>query len=264
MMFALVTATAALFSTEPETERRRMQRGGSSSSSSGGSWGLDVTNVLPKSEFIKMHKTIATMYPLDLSWGTTNAPQFGGHSDDDSATTGDVADAYSGSFATIGDNIGGAATTNTLQSGQSVWLNDFTGAAHAHCYSLAVEGEEEEHNFRVCNAMEMQAITALVTIPLGRRVMTFASSDGDDFETGKTMFKVKKGDSAVELSSYGYSYDYDYDWSYDYDGSGGSWAMQVYEGPDNENNMDDVDQGLLVYCCSGEYSVYNGDGPSRR
>jgi hypothetical protein len=231
----------------------------------GGAWGLDTTTKRPKTDFVRMGKTYVTKQPIDLSWGTTSAPP----SDDaqEPSSVGDVADAYVGGFATIGKNIGGAETSNSLPSGKSIWLNDFTGRAHAHCYSLAVEGEDE-HNFRVCNAMEMQAVTALVTIPLGRRIMTFASSDGDDYDTGQTWFKMKKDDGPVELDSYGsyssYSYSYE-DWTYDWAlDTAGAWAMQVFQGPDKENNMNVIDQGLMAYCCSSAYTKYNGEGPSRR
>jgi len=120
-------------------------------------------------------------------------------------------------------------------------------------------------NFRVCNNFELQALTALVTVPMGRRILTFASSDGDDYETGKTTFRTYRYEGAVKLDSYDYDTGYDYDrWSYDADYARGSWVMQVFEGPDEETNYADIDEGMMVYCCSGEYSVYNGEGPSRR
>lgn len=206
-------------------------------------WAVDVTHSRPAADFVRMHNTIATRSPFLL-----------------------------GDASALPTGIGGEAANG-------VSLNRYVGAAHAMCMSLNVEEMKDRYDFRVCTSSEVLALTAVIPMSSKNHVLTYASSDGDDYETGEVKHKVsvRPGDT--------YSYE---DFSISpppvpMPPSGSPLApppspppppsplpptenMQSFMGSDNEVNLGQVEANLLLvaYCCSGVYTHMTGEGPSRR
>lgn len=208
-------------------------------------WGVDVTHTRPVSEFVRMHNTIATRTPFVL---------------------GDAASLPVG-IGTEGEDGG-------------VTLNRYVGASHALCLALNVEDFEDRYDFRVCTSTEVLALTAVLPMSSTNHVLTYASSDGDDYETGEVKHEVvmQNGDT----------------YTYDFDAASPpppvpmppstsplapppcpppppsprppTETMQSFMGSDNEVNLGRVETNLnlVAYCCSGVYTHMTGEGPSRR
>ncbi len=206
-------------------------------------WAVDVTHSRPASEFVRMHNTIATRTPFLL---------------------GDA----SGLPAGIGDEAG------------AVSLNRYVGAAHATCTALNVDEMKDRYDFRICTSPEILALTAVIPMSSKNHVLTYASSDGDDYETGEVKHEVvvRPGDE-----SYGYDFSTSPPPPVPVLPPGSplvpppspppppnplppTESMQSFMGSDNEVNLGEVeaDLHLVAYCCSGVYTHMTGEGPSRR
>ena len=157
-------------------------------------------------------------------------------------------------------------------------LNRYVGAAHATCHATRVR-DLDRYDFRICTSVEVLALSAVVALNASAHIVTYASSDGDDYEIGAVKTQVV----------------YAPDTTYTYDStdspppvpsppSGSPVApppspppppspnpptllnMQVFMGSDREVNLGTLRSGtpLIAYCCSGPYTHMTGEGPSRR
>lgn len=202
-------------------------------------WGVDVTYSRPVSEFVRMHNTIATKTPFVLGVEAGLEPG-------------------------IGTDTG------------SVLLNRYVGAAHATCFALSVE-DFSDFNFRVCTSSEVLALSAVIPLSSTAHILTYASSDGDDYETGQVKHEIVLKPEDM------YSYDFtESPPPFPNPPSGTPLApppnpppppnpqppnqiMQSFLGSDNEVNLGTVETNLnlVSYCCSGVYTHMTGEGPSR-
>ena len=206
-------------------------------------WGVDATYSLEPSKFVRLHNTIATVTPFEL--GNESALQHN-----------------------IGRDLG------------NVLLNRYVGASHAMCFALNVKGFEDKFNFRVCTSVEVLALTAVIPMSSNQHILTYASSDGDDYETGE----LKHTFNVDNTKPSAYSYDNDSDSPTPLESASTNppespspnlppppspnppmQHMQSFMGSDNEVNLGKIDSHLNVvaYCCSGVYTHMTGEGPSR-
>lgn len=118
------------------------------------SWGVDVTYSVPPSELVRMHNTIATRTPFVLGNESMLSPG-------------------------IGRNNG------------NVVLNRYVGAAHAMCFALEVKDFEDKFDFRVCTSVEVLSLSAVIPMNDNVKVLTFATADGDDYETGDVNYGIQ-------------------------------------------------------------------------
>ena len=180
-----------------------------------GGWFKDVSHTQPKSAFVKMGPTLVTAVPVDLGWEQTTAPVIGKNGEDcegagsyckiakpvpycetegdgsrcraylsvSASETNPPAEAWV-TYEDLAPNIGSAASDPNMvldDDGEKipVLLNSFLGAAQAHCLSLSVENYEHEYPFRVCDNMQLQALSAVHTMPHNRYIMTGALGEND-------------------------------------------------------------------------------------
>lgn len=154
-------------------------------------------------------------------------------------------------------------------------LNRYVGAAHATCHALRVA--DLAYDFRICTSTEVLALSAVIPLNASAHIVTYASSDGDDYEIGAVKTQVE----------------YVADDTYTYDPtaspppgplppSGSPLApppspppppsprpptldgMQVFMGSDREVNLGTLraHTPLVAYCCAGVYTHMTGEGPS--
>jgi hypothetical protein len=202
-------------------------------------WGVDVTHALPPSQFVRMHNTICTRDPLVL--GATAPPA--------ALATLDAA-----------PGIGSGSTADV-----DVALNTYVGEAHAFCYALAVEGMD--YNFRVGTPSEVHALTAVVPLPPRSLVLTFASSDGDDYELGQVRTQVQFDHVRPQYVDPLYSYDYVFNAprSPPSPPVPDAIPMQTFMGADMETNhgvQRVLEDPTVAYCCSGLYTKMDSEGAS--
>lgn len=209
-------------------------------------WGVDATHALPAARFVRMHNTVCTKDPFRLGGtNTTNS-----------------------SFATLpaAPHIAGATQRGNVS------LNSHVGAAHAYCFALRVEGDahEDRHSFRLGTAAEINALTAIVHLPPQSLVLTYASSDGDDYELGQVRTTLRHRYPSPSYVDAADSY------SYSGSSSGGgpppapppptpaAIAMQSFMGSDMETAYDElrVHPHVLAYCCAGVYTQMDSEGAS--
>lgn len=223
---------------------RVVPTGGSSSTPA---WGVDATHALPAARFVRMHNTVCTQDPFRLG-GKGDAP-----------------------FATL-PPVPHIAREDALQG--NVSLNAHVGAAHAYCFALRVEGDDRDHSFRLGTAAEINALTAIVHLPPESLVLTYASSDGDDYELGQVRTTLRHRYPSPTYV--------DQTLTYSYDGSSPSnsappppppnpsppkpdpISMQSFMGSDMETAYDElrVHPHVLAYCCAGVYTKMDSEGAS--
>jgi len=205
-------------------------------------WDKDLTHSLRAGQFIKLGQTILTKFPLFLKpRGTEPEPSFG---------TLPVAEG-------IGDR---EVSGNTL-------LNSYVGAAHAYCYGLVVESAVEDYSFRVCTATELNALTSVTKVPGNTVVVTYASGDGDDYSLGLL------SDEPLRFVQPPDDFTNGRDPSY-YGGDPkpgappspplptGGQRMQTFSGDEESTDYWKADAyiNVVAYCCSGQYTLLNGEG----
>lgn len=209
-----------------------------------------------------MGSLVATKKAIDLGWrhalnavyvnsdGDIVPGGLNGRADDDM----DVKYGGPYSFQARNPKVGSEMTPGTIETGNNddvaqVHLNAGPGAAFAHCYSIKVDDNVERKSFRLCNNFEVQAITAMVEVPLRRSVMTY-SGVGDKYVLGQ--FVGELGLEGKFMSSLGVG------------GGGlyvnGKFVMQAYVHADDEGSWNYWTDDLVGYCCSGEYLSQDGAG----
>lgn len=215
-------------------------------------WGVDATHELPASRFVRMHNTVCTKEPF----------RFGGNTSD---------------FATLppAPHIG-PATTDDAQN--NVSLNAYVGAAHAYCFALKVAGVRDAFSFRIGTSAEINALTAIVHLPAKSLVLTYASSDGDDFELGQARTTIRYRHPSESYVNGAATYSYDQA-AATADGQPTAppppppnpsppkpepLKMQSFMGSDMETAYDElrVHKDTLAYCCSGVYTQMDSEGAS--
>ena len=183
-------------------------------------WGADYTYALASSQFVRMHNTIISKVPFNL--GSNESLQYG-----------------------IGNQDG------------DVTLNRYIGAAHAMCFSMSVQ-QLPSYNFRICTAAEVLALSSVMLLDEDKHIVTYASSDGDDYETGKVLHTISVKNDYPSYS-YGNS-----PLSPPNPPASPEIRMQTFTGSDDETNLGKIDsyKNMIAYCCSGVYTLMDSEGAS--
>jgi len=201
-------------------------------------WFRDLTFQLKANSFIKLGQTILTKFPLFLRpRGTEGPPTFG---------TLDPAEG-------IGDR--------TVSGG--VLLNTYVGNAHAYCYGLQVKDAENDYAFRVCTATELQALTSVTKLPGNTAVLTYASGAGDDYTLGLISDEPYNFVQPPTQFLNGRNYDYDAPSNPPAPPLPTVGArMQTFSGDEETTEYWRADAyiNVVAYCCSGQYTLLNGQG----